>query len=108
MTVDYKEDYYYYDSFQMLRRFIITILLVFPMSEVYRLAIIRCLLAVFLVLHIEMKPFITVQKELKFDLNHLETLSIGILFVISLLADYPREGARVLLPCRGFCGGTLL
>ena len=93
LTLGYKRRVWYYDVFRMFSRFFIILLVSVPVLESYRLVLTRWLLYMYLIIHIWLNPFDTRKyiSELGFDINHLETFSLGLLCLLVHLADYEQS-----------------
>ena len=95
----YKPSLWWYAAYQMFRRFVITMLVALEMEEKHRLVWLRALLMIFLTIHLYLQPFKPHLPFFGFDINQLETLSISILIVLSLLADYDRQHVKITFNC---------
>eukprot|EP01084_Bolivina_argentea_P114762 204259_1 len=90
LTLGYKRRCWWYRIFRMFCRLAVILLIAIPISESYRLVLLRWLVFVFLIVHIWVQPFDTKKysTEIIFDINHLETFCLILLCVLVMLADY--------------------
>eukprot|EP01083_Nonionella_stella_P302243 1041344_1 len=94
LTAGYKRRVWFYDVFRMAARLFIILLVSIPVLSAYRLVLIRWLVYSYLIIHIWLHPYSKKKymQELGFDINHLETCTLGILCILVHLADYEQVG----------------
>ena len=107
LALPYKPQFCYFEGYRMLRLFVLSLLLSIDIDEYQRLFCIRCLLLIFITIHLALYPFnsnkfkITIVAEHKWfnvncekvslNMNHLETLSLYLSFLLTMLADFHRS-----------------
>ena len=91
----YKPTSYWYEEFQMFRRFVILLVIAAPIAESERLIWIRNCLFMFIILHLCIKPFKKYKTMLGFDSNYLELIVIYLLIMLSLTANYDRDEIKI-------------
>eukprot|EP01083_Nonionella_stella_P246247 855173_1 len=77
----------------MAERLFVILLVSVPVLEAYRLVLTRWFTYMYLVIHIWLLPFDSRKyaPEIGFDINHLETFSLGLLCLLVHLADYEQD-----------------
>ena len=90
LKLPYKDEMYWWEGYRMFRIFILSLLVSLSIDELNRLVWIRVFLIYFIVIHLYVQPFdeTLFQHEIYININHLETLCLYILFILTLLADY--------------------
>ena len=90
LRLPYKEKYYWFEAYRMSRLFCISLLMALNIDDLNRLIWIRVLLIYYIAIHLYFSPFNSkhYEKVLYFDVNHLETLNLHLLFLLTMLADF--------------------
>ena len=58
------------------------------MDQLHRIVWMRGIITIFLIIHLHLLPFKKYNNIILFDINHLETLSLILLFLLTMLVDF--------------------